>query len=181
MMKIAVFVGSLQQKSFNKMLAKNLESVKPDDMEFQYIDLNLPLYNQDLEADYPAVVQKQKDIVRQADGILVITPEYNRSLPGVLKNALDWISRPYGDSAFNGKPAGVVGAGLHHVSGAIVQADFRHIAAFLNMNVMGQPEVHINSAAERFDEDGRMSDDDMRRLGEYMDTFSEWVTTRGSK
>ncbi|HEU5121856.1 MAG TPA: NADPH-dependent FMN reductase [Candidatus Saccharimonadales bacterium] len=178
MTKIAVLVGSLQQKSFNKMLAKNLEKVKPADIEFQYVDLNLPLYNQDLEANYPAEVQKQKDIVTRADGVLVVTPEYNRSLPGALKNALDWISRPYGDSAFAGKPAGVVGAGLHHVSGAIAQADFRHIAAFLDLRVMGQPEVHINSAAERFDEEGNMSEDDMRRLGEYMAAFSDWVDSQ---
>ena len=175
MTKIAVLVGSLQDKSFNKMLAKNLEKVKPADMEFQYVDLNLPLYNQDLEADYPAEVQKQKDIVADADAVLVVTPEYNRSLPGVLKNAMDWISRPYGQSAFAGKPAGVVGAGLHHVSGAIAQADFRHIAAFMDMRVMNQPEVHVSSAAERFDEEGNMSEDDMRRLGEYMSAFGQWI------
>ena len=174
-MKIAIFVGSLQKKSFNKMLAKNLESVKPAGMEFQYIDLNMPLFNQDLEADYPTEVQAQKDIVKNADGVLFVTPEYNRSLPGVLKNAMDWIARPYGTSAFAGKPAGVVGAGLHHVSGAIAQADLRHIAAFLDMRVMNQPEVHINSAAERFDEEGNMSEDDMRRLTEYMAAFGQWV------
>ena len=178
MTKVAVFVGSLQKKSFNKMLAKNLEAVKPGGMEFTYIDLNLPLYNQDLEADYPAAVQVQKDTVREADAVLFVTPEYNRSLPGVLKNAMDWIARPYGDSAFARKPAGVVGAGLHHVSGAIAQADFRHIAAFMDMRVMNQPEIHINSAAERFDDDGRMSDDDMRRLSEYMSAFSQWITNQ---
>ena len=152
-----------------------MEKVAPDGVEFQYVDLNLPLYNQDLESDYPAEVQKQKDIVAAADGVLFVTPEYNRSLPGVLKNAMDWISRPYGQSAFAGKPGGVVGAGLHHVSGAIAQADLRHITAFMDMRVMNQPEVHINSAAERFDEEGNMSDDDMRRLGEYMTAFVGWV------
>lgn len=178
MTKIAVLVGSLQEKSFNKMLARNLEKVKPEGMEFQHIDLNLPLYNQDLEAAYPVEVQKQKDIIMKADGVLVVTPEYNRSLPGVLKNAMDWISRPYGQNAFAGKPAGVVGAGLHHVSNAIAQADFRHIAAFLDMQVMNHPEVHINSAAERFDAAGTMSDDDMRRLAEYMAAFAEWISHR---
>lgn len=174
-MKIAVFVGSLQKKSFNKMLAANLEAVKPDDIEFTYIDLDLPLFNEDLEKDFPAEVQKQKDIVKEADGVLVVTPEYNRSLPGVLKNALDWLSRPYGESAFDGKPAGVVSAGLDHVSGAIVQADFRHIAAFLNMNVMGQPEIHFDSASERFDDNGNLDDSDLDRLRRYMAAFSEWV------
>jgi chromate reductase len=176
MLKIAVFVGSLQEKSFNRMLAQNLEVIKPEGMEFHYVDITLPLYNQDLEANYPAEVQKQKDIVASADGVLIITPEYNRSLPGVLKNALDWISRPYGQSAFNGKPAGVIGAGLHHVSGAIAQADFRHIAGFLNMKVMGQPELHIADAAKHFDESGKLDDDSMRRIKEYITAFSQWVT-----
>lgn len=175
MTTIAVFVGSLQKKSFNKMLARNLEKVAPEGVEFTYIDINLPLYNQDLETEYPAEVQKQKDAVLAADGLLFVTPEYNRSLPGVLKNAMDWICRPYGTSAFNLKPAGVVGAGVHHVSGAIAQADFRHIAAFLNMKVMGQPELHIASAPEHFDEEGNMNEDDMRRLTEYMAAFVDWV------
>jgi chromate reductase, NAD(P)H dehydrogenase (quinone) len=178
MLKIAVFVGSLQEKSFNRMLAQNLETVKPDDVEFDYVDINLPLFNQDLEENYPPEVQKQKDIVASADGVLVITPEYNRSLPGVLKNALDWISRPYGQSAFNGKPAGVIGAGLHHVSGAIAQADFRHIAGFLNMKVMGQPELHIAEAHLHFDESGKLDEDSLRRAKEYIVAFSEWVKSQ---
>jgi chromate reductase, NAD(P)H dehydrogenase (quinone) len=173
--KIAVLVGSLQKKSFNKMLAKNLEAVKPDGVEFHYVDINLPLFNQDLEADYPAEVQKQKDIVAGADGVLFVTPEYNRSLPGVLKNTMDWIARPYGQSAFMGKPAGVVGAGLHHVSGAIAQADLRHIAAFMNMKVMAQPEIHITEANKHFDENGVIDEDSKHRLEEYMAAFSKWV------
>jgi chromate reductase len=175
MTKIAVFVGSLQEKSYNKMLAANLERVAPKDLEFTYIDLNMPLFNQDLEANYPTDVQMMKDIVLASDGILFITPEYNRGLPGVLKNAMDWMSRPYGTSAFAHKPAGVVGAGLDHVSGAIAQSDFRHIAAYLNMKVMTQPEIHITEANKYFDENGTIEPGSEHRLDQYMAAFAAWV------
>ena len=175
MIKIAVLVGSLQKKSYNKMLARNLERVAPEGVSFQYININLPLFNQDLEASYPVEVQEQKDIVMNADGVLFVTPEYNRSLPGVLKNAIDWISRPYGTSAFVHKPAGVVSAGLHHVSGAIAQADLRHIAGFLDMKMLGQPEIHIAEAHTHFDENGVIDSDSEHRLKEYMSAFTKWV------
>ncbi|HTJ73166.1 MAG TPA: NADPH-dependent FMN reductase, partial [Verrucomicrobiae bacterium] len=100
-MKIAVFVGSLQKDSYNKKLAKTVEGLLPTGVEFVYVDNNLPLFNQDLEADYPVAAQAAKDIVLGADAVLFVTPEYNRSVPGVLKNTIDWISRPYGNSAFN--------------------------------------------------------------------------------
>lgn len=175
MANIAVFVGSLQKKSFNKMLAKNLEQLAPSGTTFEHIDVELPLYNQDLEADFPVKVQKMKDIVRAADGVLFVTPEYNRSIPGVLKNAIDWISRPYGMSAFNGKPGGVVSAGVNHVSGAIAQADLRHIAAFLNMKMMTQPELHIPNAHTQFDEEGNLAEENKRRAAEYITALATWV------
>jgi chromate reductase len=176
-MKIAVFVGSLQKDSHNKKVAKTLESLLPEGVEFAYVDINLPLFNQDLEADYPAAAQAAKDIVTSADGVLFVTPEYNRSVPGVLKNAIDWVSRPYGQSAFDGKPAGSIGASIGPVGTAVAQSDLRRIALFLNMKMMGQPEVYIaNTMGMTFNEDGTLPDERWRKnLQAYGEAFVAWV------
>lgn len=172
-MKIAVFVGSLQKESYNKKLAKTLEGMLPSGAEFAYVDINLPLFNQDLEADYPAQAQVAKDIVLGADAVLFVTPEYNRSVPGVLKNAIDWISRPYGSSAFDGKPVGMLGASIGPVGTAIAQSDLRHIVAFLNMKLMGQPEVYIaNAPSLSFSDEGILTDERWQKnMQNYIDAF----------
>jgi chromate reductase len=176
MTKIAVFVGSLQENSLNKKLAQNLEKMAPEGTEFVYVDLgSLPLYNQDLEANYPAEAQAAKDIVAAADGVLIATPEYNRSIPGVLKNALDWVSRPWGHNTFDGKPLGIVGATIGPVGTAVAQSDLRHIAGYLNMKLMGQPELYLPTATNKFDENGSIVDDSRELLQTYIDAFSEWV------
>ena len=177
-MKIAVFVGSLQKNSYNKKLAKTIEQLAPDGVEFNYVDLNLPLFNQDVEAtSYPREAQTVKDIVMTSDAVLFVTPEYNRSIPGVLKNAIDWASRPYGQSAFTGKPAGTIGISTSSVGTAIAQSDLRHIAAFLDMKLMGQPEVYIaNAMSLEFDKDGILSDERWRKnLQEYIEAFVKHV------
>jgi chromate reductase len=175
MTKIAVYVGSLQEKSFNKNLAKNLESLAGDDIEFNYVDINLPLFNQDLEANYPPEAQKVKDIVEAADGVLFVTPEYNRSIPGVLKNAIDWTSRPWGANSFAGKPVGIIGASISPVGTAVAQADLRHIVAFLQMKLMGQPEVYM-VANGLFDESGQLTDEHWRdNLKKYIDALVVWI------
>lgn len=180
-MKIAVFVGSLQKDSYNKKLAKTVEGLLPTGVEFVYVDNNLPLFNQDLEADYPAAAQAAKDIVLSADAVLFVTPEYNRSVPGVLKNTIDWVSRPYGDSAFNGKPVGMMGASIGPVGTAIAQSDLRHIVAFLNMKLMGQPEVYVaNTPSLSFNEEGILVDERWQKnLQSYVDAFVEFVARQG--
>lgn len=177
MTNIAVFVGSLQKDSYNKKVAKTLEQLAPEDMGFTYVNLQLPLFNQDLEADFPAEARAAKDIVKAADGVLFVTPEYNRSVPGVLKNAIDWISRPYGQSAFAGKPVGIIGASISPVGTAVAQSDLRHIVAFLNMKLMGQPEVYIASTMGLpFDESGILTDEHWREnLKKYGEAFKAWV------
>ncbi len=176
MTKIAVFVGSLQQKSFNKLLAKNLEKLAPTGTEFNYVDLGaFPLFNQDLEADFPAVVRTAKDIVEAADGVLFVTPEYNRSLPGVLKNAIDWVSRPWGKNSFNRKPTGIVGASPSPLGTAVAQSDLRHIAGFLNVKLMGQPEVYLMHAAQVFDENGEVVESSREHLQNYISAYIKWV------
>lgn len=177
MTKIAVFVGSLREKSINKNLAKSLEALAPEGTAFEYADLNVPLYNQDFDGNYPAEATRLKELVEGSDGVLFVTPEYNRSLPGVLKNAIDWASRPWGTNSFAGKPVGIVGASIGPVGTAIMQADFRHIASFLSMKPLGQPEIHMANVTEDvFGEDGIITDERWRKnLGAYMETFVNWV------
>lgn len=176
-MKIAVFVGSLRADSLNRKLAKTLEGLAPDGVQFDYIDINLPLFNQELETDFPMVAQNAKDMVLAADGVLFVTPEYNRSIPGVLKNAIDWVSRPYGNSAFDGKPVGMVGASGGPTGTLASQSDLRHVVAFLNMKLMGQPEVYLaNAGTFEYDENDVITDERWRKnLQTYIETFVKWV------
>lgn len=176
MTKIAVFVGSLRADSFNKKLAKNLEQLAPEGVEFDYVDLNLPLFNQDLEANYPHEAQKVKDQVENADGVLFVTPEYNRSIPGVLKNAIDWASRPFGTNSFRGKPTGIVGASSGQIGTAVAQSDLRHICGFLNVKLMGQPELYLGNAGSSFDENGVIVEGSRDYLATYINAFSAWLS-----
>lgn len=177
MITVAVFVGSLREKSTNKMLAKALEDIARDDMEFRHVDIQLPLYSEDIEyAGLPEAVQRAKETVEQADGILFITPEYNRSMPGALKNAIDWVSRPYGKSSFKRKPIGIVGSSIGTIGTALAQADLRRSMLFQDAKVLGQPEIYVMNASEVFDEEGSLvSERWMTNFREYMATFSLWV------
>ncbi len=177
MTKIAVFVGSLREKSTNMALAKALEANAPAGMEFDYIPIEMPLFNEDVEqAAFPADVQAVKDRVNAADGVLIVSPEYNRSVPGVLKNAIDWVSRPYGQSAFTNKPVGVVGSSGGPVGTAIGQADIRRIMLFQNAKVLGQPEVYVANAGEVFDDNGTLlSERWEKNFKQFMDAFAAWV------
>lgn len=172
MTKIAVFVGSLRENSLNKLLARSLDKLAPKGIEFEYVDINLPLFNQDLETEYPVEAKAVKDIVESSDAVLFVTPEYNRSIPGVLKNAIDWASRPWGANSFNGKPVGIVGASGGPVGTAVAQSDLRHIVAFLNTKLMGQPEVYMANAHDLYNEAGELSDERWRNnLIKYMEAF----------
>ncbi len=156
MTTIAVFVGSLRKDSFNLKLAKSIERLAPEGTTFVYADMNLPLYNQDFDADFPAKALELKQVVANADGVLFVTPEYNRSFSGVIKNAIDWASRPWGQSAFAGKPAAIVGASVGALGTTQAQSQLRNVLLFLDMKVMGQPEVYFNAAAG-FDENGQLA------------------------
>lgn len=176
MTKLAVFVGSLRENSSNGMLAKALEAAAPE-ATFTYIDISFPLYNEDTEtAGMPPEVQSAKEIVEAADGVLFVTPEYNRSVPGVLKNAIDWISRPYGRSSFEGKPVGIVGSSVGPTGTAVAQSDLRHIMLFQNAKVMGQPEVYVANTNEVFGEDGEiLSERWQKNFKQYIDAFITWI------
>lgn len=177
MTKLAVFVGSLRKSSSNKMLAEALKDSAPEGVEFEYINLRLPLYNEDVEtAGIPEEVQKAKKLVEAADGVLFVTPEYNRSVPGVLKNAIDWISRPYGQSSFAGKPVGIVGSSVGPVGTAVAQSDLRHIMLFQGAKIMGQPEVYVANAYEVFGDDGAvLSERWQKNFKQYIEAFIAWI------
>ena len=169
MTSIAVFVGSLRKESINHQYAKHLEALLPEGVAFEYADLDVPLYNQDLEADFPAQAQALKDIVERNDGVLFVTPEYNRSFPAALKNAIDWASRPWGTNSFDGKPAAIVG-----VSGSLAttqaQQQLRNVLLYLNTKLLGQPEMYINRGVA-YDESGHLTEEASAYAQAFLNAF----------
>lgn len=175
--KVAVFVGSLRKESFNRQLAQALERLGEDRLQFQYVEIgNLPLYNQDFDGEYPAAGTALKEQVRAADAVLFVTPEYNRSVPGVLKNAIDLGSRPYGDSAFAGLPAAVIGTSPGALGTALAQQHLRNVLSYLDMAVLPQPEAFIQFSEGLVEADGRVTRPETREfLEDFLDRFVAWI------
>ncbi len=173
MTKIAVLVGSLRAESINKRLATELEKRLPEGVTFEYAEMNLPLYNQDLEANYPAEALALKDLVEGADGVLFVTPEHNRSFPAALKNAIDWASRPWGTNSFNGKPAAIVGASAS-LATTQAQQQLRNVAIYLNTHLLGQPEMYID-VQRVHDEEGKLSEQAAEQYDVFLKTFIEHI------
>jgi len=159
--KILGIVGSLRKESFNKKLMNAVKELAPEGVVFEIGEIgNLPLFDQDMELTaYPAAAQVLKDKMKAADGILIVTPEYGRSIPGVLKNALDWTSRPYGTSAWPRKVVAAMGATGGNVGTALAQAHLRQILLFSGSHVMGQPEFYLTEVAKKFDAAGVLTDE----------------------
>lgn len=158
-MKVVAFTGSLRKDSFNMGLLKAAQKLAPKDMEIEILDTGvLPLFNQDLEASLPQVVVDFKAKVKAADAILIGTPEFNYSIPGVLKNALDWCSRPYGDNSLEDKPAAIMGGSMGMTGTARAQYHLRQTFVFLNVHALNRPEVMVPSVQEKFDKDGNLTD-----------------------
>lgn len=176
-LKIAVFVGSLRKDSFNQRLARAVEKLAPTEFAFRDMQINdLPLYSQDFDAAYPASASRLKKDVESADGLLFVTPEYNRSIPGVLKNAIDIASRPWGTNSFAGKPAGVIGASIGTGGTAMAQQHLRNVLAYLDVPVLAQPEVFIHFKDELIADDGAIDKDSTRKfLQGFMDNYAAWV------
>ena len=175
--RIALIVGSLRRESFNKKLAEGLIRLAPKDFSFHHCEIgDLPLYNQDDDSHQAAPVKRLKQEIRDADGLLFVTPEYNRSVPGVLKNAIDHASRPYGDSAWQGKPAGVIGASIGAAGTAMSQQHLRNMLAYLDAPTMGQPEAFIHVKEGFFDDAGNVASEGSRKfLQDWMDRYAQWV------
>ncbi len=164
-LKILGIPGSLRKASFNRSALAAAQWLLPSGASLDVFELEgIPVYNQDLDKQPPARVVELKARVRAADAILFATPEYNYSIPGVLKNAIDWASRPYGDSAWQGKPVAVMGASVGILGSARAQYHLRQCFVFLNMYPVNQPEVLIANAAQRFDERGELTDETSRDL-----------------
>lgn len=164
-MNIIAISGSLRKDSFNTALLRTMQSLAPAGMQIEIVDISsLPLYNQDDEGTFPATAQALKDKIVAADGLIIATPEYNRSVPGVLKNAIDWISRPYGQNSFAKKPVLVAGVSVGKIGTAIAQSHLRQILTHLDMQVIGQPELYLGPASEIFDEEGNITDESTKAL-----------------
>ena len=173
---IAVIVGSLRKDSFNRKLASAIVKLAPAEFSFTQVKIDdLPLYNQDDDADQAGSVKRLKNEIKGAQGILFVTPEYNRSIPGVLKNAIDHASRPYGQNAFAGKPAGVLGASVGAVGTALAQQHLRNVLAYLDVPTLGQPEAFIIVRDGLFDAAGNIGADSKQFLQNWMDQYVAWV------
>jgi len=175
--QIAAIVGSLRRDSINRKLANALVKLGPADFSFKLLEIgDLPLYNQDDDANQAEPVVRLKSEVKGASGLIFVTPEYNRSVPGVLKNALDNASRPYGQSAWAGKPAGVLGASIGTIGSALAQQHLRNMLAYLDVPTMGQPEVFLQVKEGFFDEAGNLASPDTAKfLQGWMDRYVAWV------
>jgi chromate reductase len=173
---IAVIVGSLRKDSCNRQLANALIRLAPADFIFNHTEIgNLPLYNQDDDANPPDAVLSFKREISAAEAFLFVTPEYNRSIPGLLKNALDHASRPYGQSAWAGKPAGILGASPGAAGTAMAQQHLRNILAFLDVPTLAQPEAFIQVKEGLFDESGNLAEGSRAFLLRWMDRYAAWV------
>ena len=174
---IAVIVGSLRKDSFNRKLAIALAAVAPADFSFEHVRIDdLPLYNQDDDAHPSDAVKRLKTHVSGSQGLLFVTPEYNRSIPGVLKNAIDHGSRPYGQSVWGGKPAAVIGVSGGAIGTALAQQHLRNVLAYLDVPTLGQPEAFIQNKEGLFDERGHIGAPDTRKfLQAWMDKYVDWV------
>ena len=159
-LRVLGIAGSLRKASFNRAALRAAQKLAPEGMTIETFDLEgIPAFNQDEEARPPVRVVQFKEKIRAADAILIVTPEYNYSIPGVLKNAIDWASRPYGDSAWNGKPVAVMGASVGAMGTSRAQYHLRQVFVFLNMYAINQPELMITNASQKFDEQGNLKDD----------------------
>jgi chromate reductase, NAD(P)H dehydrogenase (quinone) len=177
MLKIAVIVGSLRESSINLLLVKALENLAISRLKFYYADVgSLPFYNDDLWAQPPESVTTFKLVIESSDAVLFATPELNRSIPGVLKNALDWGSRPSGQNSWAGKPASVVGTSSSAIGTAVAQSHLRSIMPVLDLSVLSRPEVYLQFRPGLIDDDFNVTDDLTRTfLESYLIQFENWI------
>jgi chromate reductase len=181
--KIAVVVGSLRRESHNKQLAAAMGKLATPDLVFETVRIDdLPLYNQDDDGAPPPPVTRLKAAIGTAAGVIFVTPEYNRSVPGVLKNAIDHASRPYGQSAWAGKPAGILGISIGQIGSACAQQHLRAILGYLDMPTLGQPEVFLTAKEGFFNAAGEVADERTRKfLQGWMEKYAAFVQQHAGK
>lgn len=175
--QIAVLIGSLRRESFNRRLAHAVTKLAPAEFSFKELKIDdLPLYNQDDDANQAAPVKRLKSEIQASQGVIFVTPEYNRSLPGVIKNAIDHASRPYDQNAWAGKPAGIIGASIGSIGTAVAQQHLRGVLGYLDVPTMGQPEVFLRVNDKFFDAAGDIADADKKKfLQGWMSKYASWV------
>ena len=180
---VAVFVGSLRKDSFSRKVANALIALAPPALKLRIVEIGqLPLYNQDEDVSPPPAWASFRGSVKAADAVLFVTPEYNRSVPGALKNALDVASRPYGQSAWDGKPGAVISVSPGAMGGFGANHHLRQSLVFVNVLTMQQPEAYIGGAADLFDQDGTMTNEGTRAfLKKILEAFAVWVTTNAER
>jgi chromate reductase len=179
--QIAIAVGSLRTDSFNRKLANGITKLAPP--EFTFIDLqigDLPLYNQDDDTNQASPVKRMKQEIKSSKGLLFVTAEYNRSIPGVLKNAIDHASRPYGESAWSGKPAGILGVSVGAIGTSMAQQHLRNVLAYLDVPTLGQPEAFIQAKEGLFDQNGDIGTGSRKFLQVWMDRYTAWIKLHSS-
>jgi chromate reductase, NAD(P)H dehydrogenase (quinone) len=176
-LKILGFAGSLRKGSYNKSLLRSAAQLLPPETSLQIFDLSeIPPYNQDLDNNMPPKVKEFKTKIRESDALLIATPEYNYSIPGVLKNAIDYASRPYGDNSFDDKPVAIMSASVGMTGGARAQYHLRQTFVFLNMHPVNVPEVIVTFASEKFDSEGNLRDDNTKKfLTQLLQNLSNWT------
>ncbi|MGC8831906.1 MAG: NADPH-dependent FMN reductase [Thermoproteota archaeon] len=177
--KILGFTGSLRKNSYNRALLENASELLPSEAMLEVFDLTgIPVFNQDLEAEMPSVVLGFKSRIKTSNAILIATPEYNHSIPGVLKNAIDWASRPYGDNSFEGKPVAVMSASPGMLGGVRAQIHLKQILQALDMHIVNKPEVILSFASKKIDEKGKLIDETARKLiGELLKNLIDLAKT----
>jgi chromate reductase len=175
--RIGYIVGSLSQDSINRVLAKALVRLAPPSLELTEISIrDLPLYNRDDEMDPVTAVADFKSAIEKSEGLLIVSPEYNRSIPGPLKNAIDWGSRPWGHNSFARKPTGIIGASTGAIGTAVMQSSMRSVLSFLNAPQLNAPEAYITFKPEVFADDGQVSDAGTEQfLTHYMSEYAAFV------
>jgi len=175
--RVGYFVGSLAAGSINRILSKALIKVAPPDLEFVEIPIrDLPLYSYDYDADYPPEGRALKDAIAGVDAVLFVSPEYNRSIPGALKNAIDWASRPKGTNSFARKPSAIIGASTGRIGTAVMQSSLRSVLAFCDSPQLNVPEAYIHFTPGVFGEDGEVHDEDTKAfLAGYVEEFREFI------
>ena len=173
--EVGYFVGSLSSTSINRVLSRALVRLTPGELNFTEIPIGaLPLYSPDFDADYPPEARALKEAISRADAVLFVSPEYNRSIPGALKNAIDWASRPWGQNSFHHIPAGVIGASIGPIGTAVGQQSLRAVLSFCNARQMTSPEAYVHYTPEVFADDGEVKDDSTAAfLRNYMQEFRD--------
>ena len=176
-LKILAFSGSLRKASSNSGLIRAAAELAGDEMDIVLIDISaFPLYNQDMEAAFPPELANLKKQIREADGIIIATPEFNRSIPGALKNMFDWTSRPYGDNAWDNKRVVTMGASPGAIGTALAQYHLKQILLYLNARVQGQPEFYVSNSSDKFDKEGNLTDEKTKEyIKKLLESFKQHI------